>query len=45
VNWKAVHAALTEIGYHGSATVELPGGDEEYLRDVVQRVDKILEGV
>lgn len=44
VDWKAVHQALTEIGYKGTATVELPGGDETYLREVSRRVDLILEG-
>lgn len=44
VDWKAVHAALTEIGFKGAATVELPGGDEAYLREVSRRVDLILEG-
>jgi hexulose-6-phosphate isomerase len=44
VDWKAVHQALTEIGYKGTATVELPGGDEAYLREVSRRVDLILEG-
>lgn len=45
VNWREVHKALTEIGYSGSATVELPGGDAAYRRDVSQRVDKILAGM
>src|SRR5512140_104133 len=27
VDWKAVHEALAGIGYKGTATVELPGGD------------------
>jgi hypothetical protein len=45
MDWRAVHRALTEIGYSGTATVELPGGNAEYLRDVCQRVDKVLEGV
>jgi hexulose-6-phosphate isomerase len=45
VDWREVHEALTEIGYSGSATVELPAGDAEYLRDVSRRVDKILAGV
>lgn len=44
IDWKAVHQALTEIGYKGTATVELPGGDEAYLREVSRRVDLILEG-
>lgn len=44
VNWKEVYNALVETGYRGSATVELPDGDEEYLRDVARRVDIILSG-
>jgi hexulose-6-phosphate isomerase len=44
IDWKEVHRALAEIGYKGDATVELAGGDEAYLRDVVRRVDLILEG-
>jgi L-ribulose-5-phosphate 3-epimerase len=42
IDWKEVYAALSEIGYRGSATVELPGGDKAYLRDVSLRVDLIL---
>lgn len=44
LNWVEVHKALAEIGYNGTATCELPGGDEAYLRDVSRRVDLILEG-
>jgi hexulose-6-phosphate isomerase len=44
VNWPEVHKALAEIGYNGTATCELPGGDESYLRDVSRRVDLILNG-
>jgi hexulose-6-phosphate isomerase len=44
IDWKAIHAALTEINYRGSATVELNGGDRDYLTDVSRRVDKILAG-
>ncbi len=44
IDWKEVHKALAEIGYQGDATVELAGGEEAYLRDVVRRVDLILEG-
>ncbi len=44
IDWKAVHAALGEIGYQGSATVELSGGGREYLADVSRRVDMILAG-
>jgi hexulose-6-phosphate isomerase len=44
IDFKAVHAALGEIGYKGSATVELSGGDLPYLKDVNQRFEKILSG-
>lgn len=44
IDWVEVHKALAEIGYAGTATVELPGGDEAYLREVSRRVDLILEG-
>ena len=44
IDWKEVHRALKEIGYQGSATVELDGGDKEYLADVSRRFDLILNG-
>jgi len=44
IDWKAVHAALHDIGYHGSATVELARGGREYLAEVSRRVDLILAG-
>ena len=44
VDWPAVREAFTEIGYSGSAVVELHGGDEAYLRDVSRRVDRLLLG-
>lgn len=44
LNWKEIHAALREIGYKGDATVELSGGDAAYLKDMSQRVDRILAG-
>jgi L-ribulose-5-phosphate 3-epimerase len=44
IDWKEVHKALAEIGYNGTATVELPSGDEAYLREVSHRVDLILQG-
>jgi hexulose-6-phosphate isomerase len=44
IDWKEVHAALAEIGFKGTATVELSGGDAAYLKDVSRRVDLILEG-
>ncbi len=44
IDWLEVHKALAETGYSGTATVELPGGDEAYLRDLSRRVDLILSG-
>jgi L-ribulose-5-phosphate 3-epimerase len=42
LNWKALYQALADIGYSGTATCELPAGDEAYLREVSARVDLIL---
>jgi L-ribulose-5-phosphate 3-epimerase len=42
IDWAAVREAFAAIGYAGSATVELPAGDEAYLRDVSRRVDRLL---
>ena len=44
IDWVEVYKALAEIGYKGSATVELPAGDEAYLREVSHRFDLILSG-
>jgi hexulose-6-phosphate isomerase len=44
IDWKEVRKAIGEIGYNGWLTVELPGGDEAYLREVSKRVDKIFAG-
>jgi hexulose-6-phosphate isomerase len=44
VDWAAVRQAFGEIGYSGSAIVELKGGDEAYLRDVSQRLDRLVFG-
>jgi hexulose-6-phosphate isomerase len=44
IDFKAVHAALAEIGYQGTATVELNGGDGPYLKEVNARFEKILAG-
>jgi L-ribulose-5-phosphate 3-epimerase len=45
IKWPEVYKALSEIGYHGTATVELDGGDEAYLREVNKRFEMILSGV
>jgi hexulose-6-phosphate isomerase len=42
IDWRAVHAAIADIGYQGTATVELPGGDAAYLKEVNTRFEKIL---
>jgi L-ribulose-5-phosphate 3-epimerase len=42
VDWNAVRQAFADVGYSGSAITELDGGDEKYLRDVSQRVDRLL---
>jgi L-ribulose-5-phosphate 3-epimerase len=44
IDWRAVHAALADIGYEGTATVELSGGDAAYLKEVNSRFEKILTG-
>lgn len=44
LDWLAVYQALAEIGFSGTATCELPAGDEAYLREVSRRVDLILSG-
>jgi len=44
IDWKEVHAALLEISYEGLATVELRGGDADYLKEVNRRFNLILEG-
>jgi hexulose-6-phosphate isomerase len=44
VDWPAVRQAFTEIGYAGSAVTELEKGDESYLRDVSNRVDRLVLG-
>jgi L-ribulose-5-phosphate 3-epimerase len=44
IDWHAVHDALREIGYVGTASVELPGGDGAYLKEVNKRFEQILSG-
>lgn len=44
IDWKEVRRAIGEIGFSGYLTVELPAGDEAYLREVSRRVDLILAG-
>ena len=44
IDWKEIHKAFADIGYSGTATVELPGGDKAYLQEVSRRFDLILAG-
>jgi L-ribulose-5-phosphate 3-epimerase len=42
INWKAVGQAIHTIGYQGWITAEVGGGDEAFLTDLAQRMDKII---
>lgn len=42
VDWHAVRQALIDIGYNSIITVELAPGPEPYLRDVSERVNKLV---
>lgn len=44
IDWPAVRKAIADIGFSGYLTVELRGGNKEYLQEVSRRVDKILAG-
>jgi L-ribulose-5-phosphate 3-epimerase len=41
-DWPEVLKALGEIGYDGWATSEVAGGDEKWLAEVAERMDKVL---
>jgi L-ribulose-5-phosphate 3-epimerase len=44
IDWHAIHRALSEINFAGTATVELAAGDAAYLKEVNRRFDQILNG-
>ncbi len=44
LDWKAIYQALRDIDFQGTATVELPGGDAAYLKEVNRRLTAILSG-
>jgi L-ribulose-5-phosphate 3-epimerase len=44
IDWAAIYSALQDIGYTGTATVELEGGDAAYLKEVCRRFNSILSG-
>jgi L-ribulose-5-phosphate 3-epimerase len=45
VDWPEVRKALDEIGYVGTACVEIEGGDLAYLTDVRKRFDRVVLGM
>ena len=44
IDWPAIHSALADVGYKGTATVELEGGDAPYLKEACRRLNLILTG-
>ncbi len=44
IDWPEIYKALAEIGYKGSATVELGRGDKAKLTEISRRFDLILTG-
>lgn len=42
VDWRAVRQAFIDVGYKGTFTTELAGGDATYLRNLSQRIDRLL---
>ena len=44
IDWTAVHRAFTDVGYRGVVTTEVAGGDAAYLKDLANRVDRVLAG-
>lgn len=43
IDWPAVRQAFVDVGYRGWFTAEVGYGDEPALKDVVARMDKILQ--
>jgi hexulose-6-phosphate isomerase len=44
IDWIEVRRALSDIKYAGYVTTEVSGGDEAYLTDLAQRVDRFIAG-
>ena len=44
IDWPEVYRAFADIGYQGTATVELSKGDKAHLTEISRRVDMILTG-
>jgi hexulose-6-phosphate isomerase len=43
-DWPDVLKALAEIGYNGWATAEVPGGGPKELKDIAERMKRVLGG-
>jgi len=43
IDWAAVRGALIEVGYDGWITAEVPFGSLEAMKDVVHRMNRLLE--
>jgi L-ribulose-5-phosphate 3-epimerase len=44
IDWTAVYEALRDVGYQGTATLELDPGDAAYLKEMRRRFGLILTG-
>jgi hexulose-6-phosphate isomerase len=44
IDWPDVRKALNEVGYSGWITAEVKSGDENYLKEVSARMDRIFSG-
>ena len=43
IDWKKVREGLSNIGYTGWATAEVPGGDTARLRDIASQMNDVLD--
>jgi hexulose-6-phosphate isomerase len=41
-DWPEILQALDDVEYHGWATSEVAGGGEKELRDIAQRMNRVL---
>jgi len=44
IHWPDVRKALSDVGYEGWVTAEVRGGDENYVKEVSARLDRIFAG-
>ncbi len=44
LDWKAIYRAFADIGYHGTASIEIDMRDEAQLREASRRFDLIVTG-